>query len=917
MLADTYDEEVDVSGEKTGLTFREVEDENGNGVTITGGFVVRADEVTIDGYVIDNSDGDDLDSVHGVEVRASDLTLKNLDLYGPGHEDGQMARGVLGVDGYAAGLTLDNVTAQGWRTGVYLNETAEGAQVLNSNLAGEEGEDAGNYVGLAVEGFDDLTLEDTIFGGTFEDMGLGDDLGSLTATGNTFRTGAITNLTDSVITLGDNTVDGEAFGSVTLGTDGADTLTGTEDDDLLRGGEGDDTFELSEGDDRFEGGDGIDTVEVDAEFDPTKIGTDSDDRVTLDFDGTDTLEADVERVAFDDLTLSLVDDEDFEIRLKGGDGRPDLYFDPADLVDVVEAATSEEIAAEIELGAAPVDAGEIDLRNDTDDTLTITLADGVDSDDKLLGPIFADDGDSVSVPDDIIRNAAPTTDEDVDAEAVAAGTPVDFAVTDLLEDVGAADRDFGSQIAGIAVTGTTADGVTGSWRVRPEADDSFASLAKYEPSEDEALLLGEDAVLRFEPEAPGDDGEVTLTFAVVDDSTDLEVTSLVSGGKYADVTTRGEETAFSAALRELRQTFDPLNEPGELTQNGNLGDIEEDAFTKADGSLRTTPEDAQARSVKDLFEDAYDDGGDGGSLAGIAIVDNAASSEGVWEYSTDNGDTFEAIGAVAEDNALVLASDALIQFKPYWNFSGEVPELTVRSVDQTFEFGGASAKAGVDVTEAGPGSSVSETVRTIDATMTVEKDVYTFGLDEDDDATFDHTGNPGNVVEDGATPTVSLLNFRFDDDTDDVFRFDDEMFDNGSGVVVGNSLVDDFDRKPGANVLVGRPGVDDVEQGNVGDSFAQVGAEVRGVNDFFGTSFSDSAGAGIGIFYERDGEASVWWASEMNPNAANGDKDYVKLGNLVGEDWSLDELAGNDPDQRTVTTEELAQLTDKDFDILT
>jgi parallel beta-helix repeat protein/predicted outer membrane repeat protein len=75
---------------------------------------------------------------------------------------------------------------------------------------------------------------------------------------------------------------------------------------------------------------------------------------------------------------------------------------------------------------------------------------------------------------------------------------------------------------------------------------------------------------------------------------------------------------------------------------------------------------------------------DAGAAQGIAVV-AADVANGTWEFSDDNGGTWTpAPNDIAEDNALLLADDALVRFVPALNFNGTVdPALTFRAWDQS------------------------------------------------------------------------------------------------------------------------------------------------------------------------------------------------------------------------------------------
>ncbi len=84
---------------------------------------------------------------------------------------------------------------------------------------------------------------------------------------------------------------------------------------------------------------------------------------------------------------------------------------------------------------------------------------------------------------------------------------------------------------------------------------------------------------------------------------------------------------------------------------------------------------------------------DSGALLGIAIT-AADMANGTWYYSTNNGTNWNALGAVANNNARLLAADAntRIYFQPNANYNGTLlSAITFRAWDQTRRSNGALA----------------------------------------------------------------------------------------------------------------------------------------------------------------------------------------------------------------------------------
>ena len=106
---------------------------------------------------------------------------------------------------------------------------------------------------------------------------------------------------------------------------------------------------------------------------------------------------------------------------------------------------------------------------------------------------------------------------------------------------------------------------------------------------------------------------------------------------------------------------------------------------------------------------------DAGAVKGVAITATDAAN-GSWFFSTDNGTTWRAVGAVSNTSALLLASDAntRVYFQPAANFNGTVSTgLTLRAWDTTS--GAAATK--VDVSTNGTTTAFSSATDTVAITV--------------------------------------------------------------------------------------------------------------------------------------------------------------------------------------------------------
>jgi hypothetical protein len=76
---------------------------------------------------------------------------------------------------------------------------------------------------------------------------------------------------------------------------------------------------------------------------------------------------------------------------------------------------------------------------------------------------------------------------------------------------------------------------------------------------------------------------------------------------------------------------------------------------------------------------------DSGAQLGIAVT-ATDTTNGTWFYSTNGGTTWNAVGAVSNSNALLLAADAntRLYFQPNANWNGTTANaITFRAWDQT------------------------------------------------------------------------------------------------------------------------------------------------------------------------------------------------------------------------------------------
>ncbi len=146
---------------------------------------------------------------------------------------------------------------------------------------------------------------------------------------------------------------------------------------------------------------------------------------------------------------------------------------------------------------------------------------------------------------------------------------------------------------------------------------------------------------------------------------------------------------------------------------------------------------------------------DSGALLGIAVT-AADTSNGTWYYSTDGGTTWNALGAVADNNARLLAADAntRLYLQPNANYHGTLAAaLTFRAWDQTGGSNGALADTTIN------GGTTAFSTATDTASLTVNPVAHTPSVidattDEDTQTTS------GLVISRNAADGAEVTHFK-------------------------------------------------------------------------------------------------------------------------------------------------------------
>jgi uncharacterized repeat protein (TIGR01451 family) len=148
----------------------------------------------------------------------------------------------------------------------------------------------------------------------------------------------------------------------------------------------------------------------------------------------------------------------------------------------------------------------------------------------------------------------------------------------------------------------------------------------------------------------------------------------------------------------------------------------------------TTP----GRTVQDLFGPRYTDPRDapsnngGDVFAGIAIISTPPASQGIYQYSTDGGNTWIAIAAdTTAANALVLAPNAQLRFVSNAAYVGEttpLQALLIETDQQLPATGDLLNRAGIPFDSASSAPPVSGTVLNLSTLEATELATTTNGI---------------------------------------------------------------------------------------------------------------------------------------------------------------------------------------------
>lgn len=283
--------------------------------------------------------------------------------------------------------------------------------------------------------------------------------------------------------------------------------------------------------------------------------------------------------------------------------------------------------------------------------------------------------------------------------------------SDALDNQTANGGTSANTLAGIAIVGNSAAG-QGTWQYSSDGT-SWSDVGT--PSFTNALIVQSSHFLRFVPAANFNGPAPTLTAHVIDNSGSSGV--LTTGTTRNLTGATGGITAISSNTLTVGETISAVNDAPTVAGDGTetLGAVNEDASAPG-GATVSTLFSGQFSDALDN-QNAFAGGSSPNAFAGIAIVNNAETTQGSWQWLNGGVWTDIASGNIAA-TALLLAGSTQLRFLPAANFNGAVPALTVRLVDDS---GGALTSG--NTVNLSVGGSTGGTTRYSAATATVDTSI--------------------------------------------------------------------------------------------------------------------------------------------------------------------------------------------------
>ncbi len=426
-------------------------------------------------------------------------------------------------------------------------------------------------------------------------------------------------------------------------------------------------------------------------------------------------------------------------------------------------------------------------------TLTVTTNDqGLNGNDPgLTGTGTTEqDSDTKTITVNAVNDAPTIGDGTETAATVTEDTPGAGATVSSLfggQFSDAADNQTGTPsgssantFTGIAVTANGSSAGTGQWQYFDGAawqDIGTASTAS-------AQFIGAATLIRFTPIANYNGPAGSLTAVLVDSS----VAAPANGTdlNLSGVGATGGTTQYSSGTVVLSQAdVVAVNDAPVASGSATLAAVNEDTAAPAGATVSSL--------FSANFSDAADDVGasTANGLAGVAIIANAATTEGTWQYF--DGVVWTDLPAVSAASAFLLEAADSLRFVPAADFNGAAPALTVRLVEDSA--GAITTGSTIDLSGGGSTGGATEysaATVTLNTSVTAVNDAP--AVNADTTATFTEGAGPIAVTPNytvadidsanltGATITIADLR------AGDVLGFTDQngitgAYDSGTGVL--------------------------------------------------------------------------------------------------------------------------------------
>ncbi|MCE1113821.1 MULTISPECIES: DUF4347 domain-containing protein [Pseudomonas] len=295
---------------------------------------------------------------------------------------------------------------------------------------------------------------------------------------------------------------------------------------------------------------------------------------------------------------------------------------------------------------------------------TVTLSNVRDSGGTLYGGQNTTSPNIASVVTLVAVNDAPTLSGGpyVITSVNENTTSAAVAVSTVLAGATYADADAGAA-SGIAIIATVG---RGTWQY---STDGTTWTAFGTVSTSSALLLDSSTQIRYVPDSANGEN-VSFTYRAWDRTSGAASTNGVPN--IGDTTANGGTTAYSSGSAQATLIVTSVNDAPVITPvNPTLTGLT-DSSTNNNGDAVST----LLGGVTDV---------DTGALKGIA-VNGLTGTYGTWQFSTNNGTTWNDIGTVSDTAALLLRPADRVRFVPD-GIHGETATITYRAWDQTVNQG--------------------------------------------------------------------------------------------------------------------------------------------------------------------------------------------------------------------------------------